>query len=141
ADTTLLELAQQATGQQTWHVVHGVSAGLNFTGRSSVAVFTCAHDARWHERLQGYGRCMHLPVPLPAPVAGASGLLLLTSYAHRMNMECRLSGTRAEEAVLQGVSGAAARLGEATLQWRPHPALAALDRTDQEALRWVAGRL
>jgi hypothetical protein len=142
ADSTLLEIAQRSSGQQTWHVVHGVSAGLNFTGRSSVAVFACEHDARWHERLEGYGRCLHFPAPMPAPVSGGSGLLLLTNYAHPMNLECRVSGTSAEEAVLRAVSAAAAQLGvaEGGLHWRPHPALAALDRTDQDALRWVAGR-
>lgn len=143
ADTTLLELAQQRDDQRTWHVVHGISSGLNFTGRSSVAVFRCQHDAKWHERLGGYGRCMHLPAPVPVPVAGFSGLLLLTNYAHPMNVEYRLSGTQAEESVLHAVANAAAQLGDGNhvLQWRPHPVMATLAQGAQDVLRKTAHKL
>jgi hypothetical protein len=141
ADTTPLELAQQGTGQQTWHIVHGISNGLNFTGRSSVAAFACAHDAHWHDRLGGYGRCLHFPALIPATVLGPSGLLLLTNYAHPMNVEYRASGTGAEEAVLHAVSSAARRIGVSELAWRPHPALASLDKAEQDALRSVARTL
>lgn len=141
ADTTLLELAQQASGQETVHVVHGVSSGLNFTGRSSAAIFACAHDMRWHKRLGGYGQCRYLPAPVPAGVSGGSGLFLLTNYAHPMNVECRISGTNAEQEVLRAVSSAAGQLGEAELSWRPHPALTALDPVEQQELRRAANHL
>lgn len=124
ADTSLLELSQQASGTATVHEVHGLSGGLNFMGISTLARFRCGHDADWHKRLGGYGRCESPMAPMPAPAAGASGVLLVTNLAHPMNPAGPQSGVAAEIGVLERVAAAAAALGaEGPLAWKPHPSL------------------
>lgn len=124
ADTTLLELAQQAGGCDTLHAVHGISGGLNFTGRSSVAVFRCGHDARWHSELGGYGRCVSDLRPPPTVQAGGAGIVLFSSLAHPMHPGYRALELAEEKAALQLVATAAAELrGDVPLTWKPHPAI------------------
>lgn len=143
ADSTLLELAQHESGVRTIHVVHGVSSGLNFTGSSSAAIFSCAHDARWHERLGGYGRCFSLPAPVPRSSMGNTGLMLLTNYAHPMNLDYRVSGVCTERDVLRAVSAAVRSLRpEMTpLVWKPHPAFTNLPPVEQSDLLSSAHQL
>jgi hypothetical protein len=123
ADTTLLELAQQSGGARTIHAVHGVSAGLNFVARSSVGVFQCEHDARWHRRLGGYGDCFAVAGKKADAIAGGSGLLLLSNYIHPMNPWFRLFGIEDELRLLSIVASAADTLGIArsAIVWKPHP--------------------
>ena len=142
ADTTLLELAQQAKGAGTVHVVHGVSAGRNFLGRSNVAILRCGHDADWHARLGGYGRCEWLPARPPAWKRGNGGLLLLSSFAHPMYLGYRLHGIAEESALLRAVAEAAGLAGiDAPMTWLPHPASSLLAASEREALRALAASL
>lgn len=123
ADTTHLEMAQQASGVRTIHAVHGLSGGLNFVGRSSVAFLRCRHDADWHERLGGYGDCRSVPMVQPSYAHGGDRLLLLSNYLHPMNLWFRMHGPRDELRMLDEVSRAIhlAGLGWSRLVWRPHP--------------------
>lgn len=123
ADTTHLELAQQASGCVTIHAVHGLSDGLNFVGRSNVAVFRCKHDAQWHERLGGYGKCQSVAMAQPAYMHGGGRLLLLSNYLHPMSLWFRMHGARDEIRALDEVSRAVelSSLGWSALVWRPHP--------------------
>lgn len=142
ADTTRLELAQQAAGCVTVHAVHGISGGRNFIGRSDVAVFRCGHDADWHARLGGYGRCEYVPAAQPAWRRGESGLLLLSSLAHPMYLGWQLHGIAEESALLDVVAHAAdAAQVQGPRYWMPHPALGALPVAQQRALRDQASRL
>lgn len=127
ADTTGLELAQQACGTQTVHVVHGISGGLNFIARSSLGVFRCGHDADWHAQLGGYGRCEASPAPMPSLVRGERGFLLISNLAHPMNPSVKIHGVRDEIRLLEAAATAAtAHDAQAPLAWRPHPAVRSL---------------
>ncbi len=144
ADTTLLELAQQAAGHSTTHIVHGISAGLNFTGRSSVAVFRCGHDTHWHSRLGGYGDCIFDSSTFSerAIPAEATGLLLLTSLAHPMYPGYRAFGLDEEKRALRLVAQAAKDVPDVQgLMWKPHPAIASLSVTEQQELAELATSL
>lgn len=142
ADTTRLELAQQSAGCVTVHAVHGISHGRNFIGRSNVAILRCGHDAAWHARLGGYGRCESVPADKPAWRRGASGLLLLSSLAHPMYLGWRLHGTTEELALLEAAANAANAAGVAGVRWwLPHPALGLLPPAQQLAVREQASRL
>ena len=142
ADTTRLELAQQAAGCVTVHAVHGISGGRNFIGRSDVAIFRCGHDADWHARLGGYGRCESVPAAQPAWRRGEAGLLLLSSLAHPMYLGWQLHGIAEESALLEAVARAAdAAAVRGPRYWMPHPALASLPVAQQHALREQAGHL
>lgn len=136
ADTTLLELAQQQKGSQTVHAVHGISAGLNFTGRSSVALFRCEHDARWHEQLGGYAACQAYVVDTPSRVSGVSGLLFLSNHLHPMNPWFRAFGPTEELRALSVIAGAADELGIARSEvvWKPHPVFSTLNASQREAV-------
>ena len=127
ADTTALELAQQSVGCRTIHAVHGVSDGTNFVGRSSVAVFRCGHDAQWHSRLGGYGKCMFFPGVMPAFSAGSQGVLTLSNYIHPMNLWFQLGGERDEMQLLDVVARALDAVPAIAryYSWRPHPVFAA----------------
>lgn len=129
ADTTLLEQAQHAGGTETVHAVHGISAGLNFTGRSSRALFRCEHDARWHEKLGGYGRCKAHVSRRPEYVRGSAGILFLSNHLHPMNMWFRAFGPADELKALSIIAAAADQLGISRSQvvWKPHPIFATLD--------------
>lgn len=142
ADTTCLELAQQARAMITVHHVHGVSGGRNFLGRSNVAVLRCGHDADWHARLGGYGRCEWMPAEPPAWTRGDGGLLLLSSFAHPMYLGYCLQGLAEECALLRAVAEAA-RLAElkAPMTWLPHPAAALLPEAERESLWTLAEKL
>lgn len=142
ADTTRLELAQQATGCVTVHAVHGISGGRNFIGRSDVAIFRCGHDADWHTRLGGYGRCEWLPSNKPTWRRGESGLLLLSSLAHPMYLGWQLHGIQEESALLEAVARAANAVGaDGPRYWMPHPALRKLPGEQQKTLSSLAKRL
>ena len=136
ADTTLLEQAQQQRGTQTFHAVHGISAGLNFTGRSSVALFRCAHDARWHEQLGGYGSCRSHVEDCPAHVRGVSGLLFLSNHLHPMNPWFRAFGAASDLRALSIIAETADELGVARSEvvWKPHPVFSTLPAGDQETV-------
>lgn len=143
ADTTLLELEQQAGGTTTVHVVHGISGGLNFTGRSSVARFLCEHDARWHAQLGGYGKCVARAASPPAYVQGARGLLFLSNHLHPMNPWFQLFGAADEERSLRQVAEAADSLGVARSEvvWKPHPVFFQFDPGVREPILRLVGQL
>jgi hypothetical protein len=123
ADTTMLERAQQAKGSRTVHVAHGVSSGVNFLGKSSLAVWRCGHDSDWHRQLGGYGRCVSLPAQAPAANQGQD-ILLCTNLAHPMNSWGSELAISDETAVLADAATALARSGTGRrIRWRPHPAL------------------
>ncbi|MCL4722406.1 MAG: hypothetical protein KJ041_10755, partial [Gammaproteobacteria bacterium] len=136
ADTTALELAQQATGCRTVHLVHGVSAGWNFTGLSSLGVFACGHDARWHERLPGYGATAWLAEPPPPVCLAGQGWVLLSNYIHPMNPRLAVDGPRQELELLDMVAGAAGRVAHrpARLVWKPHPTFGSVAAGIREAV-------
>ncbi len=139
ADTSRLELAQQAGGATTVHVVHGVSAGRNFIGLSTVAVWRCGHDADWHARLGGYGRNEWVPAERPSWRRGEHGLLLLTSLAHPMYLGYRLAGIAEELALLRAVAEAATKAGvEGPWTWLPHPAARLLPTAERRLLEDTA---
>jgi hypothetical protein len=123
ADTTLLEAAQQASGVTTVHAVHGVSAGLNFVGRSNLAVFRCAHDATWHRALGGYGDCRAWPTVRPGAVRGGKGILFLSNLLHPMNPWFRAFGASDELHALAQVAAVADEIGvpRGEVVWKPHP--------------------
>lgn len=143
ADTTLLEFAQQASGAMTVHVVHGISGGLNFTGRSSVGWFLCEHDAHWHARLGGYGECVAQAASPPTYVQGERGLLFLSNHLHPMNPWFQLSGAADEEWSLRQVAEAADRLGVARSEvvWKPHPVFFQFDASVRDPVLRLVGQL
>lgn len=123
ADTTMLELAQQRDGARTVHWVHGLTAGRQWIGRSTVGLFKCAHDARWHERLGGYGVATAVVASRPACRTGGEGWLLLTNLVHPMNPTYRAHGPDTELRLLSLVADAARAVGvdPAAVTWKPHP--------------------
>lgn len=142
ADTTRLELAQQAAGCTTVHAVHGISGGRNFIGRSDIALLRCGHDAAWHARLGGYGRCEFLPAQTPSWRRGEAGMLLLSSLAHPMYLGWQLHGIAEESELLDAAARAADAAGVAGPRWwMPHPALGTLPVAQQQAVRDQARRL
>jgi hypothetical protein len=138
ADTTRLELSQQSSGCRTIHAVHGVSEGANFVGRSSVAVFRCGHDARWHSSLGGYGTCVFFPMARPAFNPGAKGVLTLTNYIHPMNFWFQFDGEQAETLLLSAVNSALNAVPgcDGVREWKPHPVFA--DQADALRARVVS---
>lgn len=122
-DTTQLELAQQKTGARTVHVVHGVSAGLNFVGLSDHAFWHTGHDAAWHRRLGGYGACHAPPLDPPVCSRGPQGWLMMTNYLHPMNRAYRTFGVRDELRVLEAVAKVADAMlvPREAVVWKPHP--------------------
>jgi len=134
ADTHLLERSLQSAGGRTLHWVHGVSLGLNFVAGSDVGLFQCGADARWHQRLGGYGRTLALPAQRPEPAPMGRGWLLLSNLAHPMNPDFRRNGAVAEEALLDAVSRAAVLAGQTRLVWKPHPVIHTLSQDIQDRL-------
>lgn len=136
ADTTLLEEAQQRTGASTVHAVHGISSGLNFVGRSSVGLFRCVHDARWHEELGGYGACQAKSAQPPGPARGGRGMLFLSNHLHPMNPWFRAFGAEDELRALGQVAAAADLLGvpRGEVVWKPHPVFASLPAAVRESV-------
>ncbi len=126
-DTTRLEIQQQDLGLVTVHFAHGVSHGQNFTALSSVGVFQCAHDARWHTKLGGYHSCLSLEEPPPplSPAKG-NGLVVLSNLIHPMNPHYRRAGAEAELRFIELVARALNLLRQRpeTVLWRPHPVFA-----------------
>jgi len=142
ADTISLEQAQQASGCVTVHAVHGISGGRNFIGRSDLAIFRCGHDADWHARLGGYGRCEWTPAPRPPWRRGESGLLLMSSLAHPMYLGWKRNGIDEELALLEAVAIAANEIeAQGQRHWMPHPAMDALPAEQKQRLRAQASRL
>lgn len=142
ADTSRLEQAQQAAGAKTVHVVHGVSAGRNFMGLSSVAVWRCGHDADWHTRLGGYGRNEWVPAEQPSWRRGEEGLLLLSSFAHPMYLGYRLGSITEEIALLRAVAEAAMRARiDGAMTWLPHPASKLLPEAERRLMAETAESL
>ena len=136
ADTTLLELAQHATGCSTVHVVHGLGSGPNFAGFSSHAVMRCSYDAEYYRELGGYGACHAPEHPTPACRHGALGWLLLTNLAHPMNRGYQRAGIRDELRLLGEVGRAAdeSRAQKKVLAWKPHPVFFSLPADQRGAL-------
>lgn len=142
ADTSQLELAQQAKGATTLHIVHGVSAGRNFLGLSNVALWQCGHDADWHARLGGYGRNEWRAADRPAFRCGEHGLLVLSNFAHPMNLGYRLAGISEEVSFLKEVADAARRVGVGgPWLWQPHPASRLLPADQFRSLAELANDL
>jgi hypothetical protein len=142
-DTTQLELAQQATGARTVHVVHGVSAGLNFVGLSDHAFWHTGHDAAWHRRLGGYGACHAPPLDPPVCSRGPQGWLMMTNYLHPMNRAYRAFGVRDELRVLEAVAKTADAMAvsRAAVVWKPHPVFAGLPAPVRTSVLEVVNRL
>lgn len=143
ADTSLLELGLQAAGARTVHHVHGVSQGWNFTGVSSLAVFQCDSDARWHRALGGYGRTTALKTKAAKPHPEGSGWLLLSNRAHPMDPDYQARGLKAEVGLLRGVARAADLAGvpHSAITWRPHPIFHSLPPSVQAMARREGERL
>lgn len=143
AEVDGLERALQGLGARTLHWVHGVSQGLNFHAGSSVGLFSCAADARWHAALGGYGRAEALIAERPAPPEGGEGWLLLSNLIHPMNPDYRANGIAGEASLLALVSEAADLAGVARerVVWKPHPVLATLGPEVQGGIVAEARRL
>jgi hypothetical protein len=119
-----------------------VSGGLNFLGRSSLAVFRCGHDADWHTALGGYGRCIAPEAQRPLLRETGSGLMLLSSFAHPMYLGWRLHGTHEEAKALRMAAEAAESIGGGYPRtWRPHPSFRRLPRQQRDELARLAASL
>lgn len=138
ADSHLLERALQGGGAHTVHWVHGVSLGLNFVAGSSLGVFQCGSDARWHEVLGGYGATTSLPATAPTPATGGEGWLVLSNLVHPMNADYRRHGIAGEIALLEAVAAAA---GDARKVWKPHPILGSLGLDVRDGIETRAAAL
>lgn len=123
SDTVLTERAQQASGVKTVHWMHGTSAGHIYDGVSDLCVHQCEHDARWHDRLGGYGRNTSFPAPQPAFRQGGEGWVVLTNFTHPDYAFYPSVGPAHELALMDLVAAAAARAGVApdAVVWKPHP--------------------
>ena len=123
ADTVLMERAQQASGARTVHWMHGTSAGRIYDGVSDLCVHQCGHDARWHDRLGGYGRNISFPAARPAFRQGGSGWVVLTNFTHPDYAFYPSVGPGHELALMEVVAAAAAKAGVApdAVVWKPHP--------------------
>ena len=142
ADTTLLERAMQAQGTRTIHAVHGVSAGLNFAGVSSLALLRCAHDARWHARLGGYGACRAVAAPAPPRREPGPPVLFVGNLLHPMNLGYRAAGAAPEIEAMRATADALDALGDAAPRyWKPHPVHARLPAAEVAAATAAAAAL
>ncbi len=143
ADTSLLELGLQAAGARTVHHVHGVSQGWNFTGVSTLAVFQCESDARWHHALGGYGQTTALSTEAAEPHPDGKGWLVLSNRAHPMDPGYQARGLKAEVDLLRGVARAADLAGQphSAVTWRPHPIFHSLPPSVQAMARREGERL
>lgn len=123
SDTVLLDRAQQAAGARTAHWMHGVSAGRIYVGVSSLCVFQCGHDARWHDELGDYGRTLSFPAPRPTFRQGGSGWVVMTNFTHPGYTFYPSVGPAHELELMAVVAEAAARSGVRPDQvvWKPHP--------------------
>ena len=123
SDTVLTERAQQASAAKTVHWMHGTSAGHIYDGVSDLCVHQCDHDARWHDRLGGYGRNISFPAPQPAFRQGGEGWVVLTNFTHPDYAFYPSVGPAHELALMDLVAAAAARAGVApdAVVWKPHP--------------------
>lgn len=136
ANTSLLERAQQERGTTTVHLVHGVSMGRNFMGFSDVAIWQCAHDARWHERIGGYRACVTAHMEPPGMISGGHGWLLLSNLVHPNNPDFQRRGIAAELELLQAVATSArvAQINAQDVTWKPHPSFAGQPEALQAAV-------
>ncbi len=123
ADTLLLDQAQQQTGARTVHWMHGVSAGRIYVGISSLCVFQCGHDARWHDELGAYRRNISFAAPRPAFRTGSTGWVVMTNFTHPGYTFYPSVGPAHELELMALVADAAARSGVSADQvvWKPHP--------------------
>jgi hypothetical protein len=123
ADTVLLDQAQQQTGARTVHWMHGVSAGRIYVGVSSLCVFQCGHDARWHDDLGAYRRNISFAAPRPAFRMGSTGWVVMTNFTHPGYTFYPSVGPAHELELMTLVADAAARSGVSADQvvWKPHP--------------------
>lgn len=123
ADTVQLDRAQQRSGTRTVHWMHGVSAGRIYTGVSDVCVFQCGHDARWHDRIGGYGFNTSFPAQRPAFRQGSKGWLVATNFTHPGYTFYPMHGPGHELRLLEMVAQAADRAGvsRGDVVWKPHP--------------------
>ena len=140
ADTSALELEQQAAGSKTVHLLHGISTGHAFTGLSDVAIARCRHDADWHERLGGYGKAVAFEAPCPDIARPSAKWALLTNYAHPTAFADEETAVAFEAKAVQEVAAAAERLGIArdSLLYRPHPALRGLSDVSRRKVKAAA---
>lgn len=136
ADTSLLELAMQARGIRTIHLVHGTNIGWAFAGLSDIALFQCGADARLGASLPAYGRCVHLPLAQPAASQGNGDWALLTSYTHLQHPAFAELGSAPDRDVIEWVRAAAQELGQdpARVFWRPHPQIDSVPAIHRERL-------
>lgn len=146
-DTSSLELAFQKKGIKTVHWVHGVSEGINFSGMSDYAVFRCAHDARWHEKIGGYRYCLSWSndyIKLDGLKPNENSFLLMTNYAHFMNFGYQLNGLHDEIRALEEFAHAVQMYvgaNEIRKMWKPHPIFYQLPESQQAYLLEIAGNL
>lgn len=123
SDTILLDRAQQQSGARTVHWMHGVSAGRIYVGVSSLCVFQCGHDARWHDKLGDYRRNMSFPAPKPAFRQGREGWVVATNFTHPGYTFYPSVGPAHELELMDLIAVAATRSGVSPDQvvWKPHP--------------------
>ncbi len=123
SDTVLLDRAQQAQGARTVHWMHGVSAGRIYVGVSSLCVYQCGHDARWHDRLGGYARNISFPAAKPAFRTGEAGWVVATNFTHPGYTFYPSVGPAHELELMAIVAEAAHRSGVSPdlVVWKPHP--------------------
>lgn len=125
ADASALELEQQESGTTTVHLLHGISTGHAFTGVSDLLIARCGHDAKWHDRLGGYGRASSVTQDRPDLSRSSGKWALCTNYAHPTAFADEPTAVRFENQVIETVASAALRLGKAAsdIVYRPHPAI------------------
>ena len=144
ADTTALGLAQQSAGLKTVHLFHGVSEGINFTGRSSSALCRCGHDMRWNDSLGHYDQCDFVSMSAqPERRNGPDGLVLFTNLAHPMNLGYQTRGIEDELSAIKIVANSARSVYEVNLAlyWRPHPVIETLPSEQVQRLLQSANEL
>lgn len=142
ADLSMLESAMQASGTTTIHAFHGITAGINFTGSSDIAVTRCEYDARWHMGLGGYGRCVAYAEAIPTLQPSGSGVLLMSNLAHPMNKRFQQHQLADEKVLLEFVARCARAFNpNCQLRWHPHPVYRSLTKDHQEELDLLARRL
>lgn len=137
ADTSMLEVAMQATGSKTVHWAHGLSGGWNYAGLSDLGLFKCGRDAEVHADLPGYRSVEYFPLPMPAYRHGnGKQWLLLTNYAHLTNPFFGHGAFAMEAGIIRMAAEAAHRIGKSIddLVWRPHPVFWQLPEDARDAI-------
>lgn len=132
-DSGRIDHALRAKGVETVHWFHGVSAGQNFYGYSSIALCKSGFDRTLTMRLGGYQRATYSPACVPELAEPRNGWLLLTNWLHPQNPSFRKHGPRDELLLLDQIARAGERAGldARDVVWKPHPAFQSLSETVQ----------